>query len=358
MCDEIQARIAVLTSDRRRRGRSHAPPPRSARSGAFGASPNSYRYSGGWATVDAALLALPRFAAARQWLSHALLGDAPLILFYGPEPHAHRLLVQGAFEANHEALYEAVLMTLSPAGEGLVDGLLARLELEPAPRPVCYAEIRKALRLLAGSAKPIPAVVIIFLERPLSAAEIADLMQLAAGFAGQGIKILMTSERDAAEHILSHAAAANQPALLRTFFLRRRTLSEGVLYMKARCAITGAPSRRWTSDALRLAAYIGKADPERIVHNALALAELASMSLVTTWCVVGASAHGERIGGEADVLAGWRSPPGAWPPADLLAKLDELRIEMNGEERVMEEVDQADADATNGVRAANEPERS
>jgi hypothetical protein len=81
---------------------------------------------------------------------------------------------------------------------------------------------------------------------------------------------------------------------------------------------------------------VGETSPERLVENAVALADVAKMPLITTWCVLGASAHGERIRREGDVSPEWRSPPASWPSEELLAMLTELRAEMSGEEHAPE----------------------
>jgi hypothetical protein len=341
--DEIQERLAALTNDRRRRSSSQlpalgaepvipeapaTPPQKSAAIGAPGTRD----------PAEAAALALPKVAAAREWLDRALAGAAPLVILHGPQPGARRRIAKGALSAGRSKLHEVIRMPLSPGRETLIEGLIARLGLGETPTSAQSASILGALRLAASGDPPVLAVVTMDLERPLSPAEIADLMLLAAG-AGHDMKLLVVCDAEAAEPILAAAAANGQAALLKACALERWTLAETVFYMRALIAATQGSARRWTPDALRLAAHVGEAYPERIVHNAVAIADIAKMPLITTWCVLGASAHGERIQHEGEALPEWRSPPAAWPGEELLATLTELRAEISGEEHAPEGAD-------------------
>jgi|GEM_PF-1461979 len=339
--EEIQQRLAAL-NDRRRRGQAQSPAPQAAASPAAApAGPQSKDLGapGARDTAEAAVLALPKIAAAKEWLERALAGAAPLVILHGPQPGARRRIAKGAISAGRAKLHEAIRMRLSPGGETFLEGLIARLGLGDTPPSAQHASILGALRLLASGDRPFLAVVTIYLERPLSPAEMSDLMLLASG-AGQDVKLLVVGDAEAAEPILAAASASGQAAFLKSCALERWTLAESVFYLRAFIAATEGSARRWTPDALRLAARVGEASPERIAHNAAALADIAKMPLITTWCVLGAEAHSEPIRHEGDALPEWRSPPVAWPSEELLATLTELRAEISGEEHAPEGAEQ------------------
>lgn len=84
----------------------------------------------------------------------------------------------------------------------------------------------------------------------------------------------------------------------------------------------------WSKDSISLLRHLNMKNDDsldRLVNNAIAIGQNAKMSLITTWCVLGAVEHKGLIQAPEDIREAWRKPPKRWPNKEVQALVDTIR---------------------------------
>jgi hypothetical protein len=322
LVEELGDAIAVLGGSRRRRGRRQA-----------GAAPPEGFYTHSTrAAADAAVMALPVFAAARQKLEEALAAVPPLAVFHGPQPDALKAVHRSVIDVGGtRRFYVAARTTLTASTGTLGSRLVEQLHLGQWPLPAWHDRVCAELTSegVGGSGgQALPTIMELEVRRPLSAAEATDLIELARRAEGKNVIFLVTCDGPTAQGLLHEVDASGFAFLVRHVAMRDLSDEERAEHVRTWTATATGERLRWTDDALRLLRHTettGRKPVSRLMHNAIMIAHGASMRLCTTWSVLGADAHSDYIQTVNDIPMMWRSRPAAWPGDDLLPLLIQLR---------------------------------
>lgn len=274
--------------------------------------------------ADAAARALPWFLEAAAKLSAALGGSAQVVLLEGLRPRALSAMARSAIQGSAGRLRPLGRVRLATARETLGGALASALGLSPERSPAFLQ--RLADRLLSQGSGAGRGVVHVQLERDLLGEDVADLRALAGRAPKEALGWLVTGEAGVLGRLAAELATGGEElALVKVPWL---PTTEALRYAETWTALATSGRLCWSQDAALLLAHL-QADRsmvlDALVHNAVVIALSAGLRLVTTWCVLGASAHSRDIHGPEDVIPGWRVPPLSWPDEGMLSTLRRLR---------------------------------
>ena len=322
--EEIYEALSVMTGERRRRPRRPGQAPV--------AEPSGFLTHTARAAADAAVLQLPVFSSAKEKLDEAMSAVSAITIFHGPGPDALKAVQRSVVDVNGTRRFYVAARTMLNLHAGTLGSrLVEQLHLGQWPMPAWHDRVCAELASEsggAGAAGNLPSLMELDIRRPLSSAEATDLIELGRRAEGKNIIFLVTCDDDTAQSLLHEIDQSGFSFLVRHVGMRELTDEQRAEYIRTWTLHATGDRLRWTDDALRLLRHTeahSRKPAARLIHNALMIANGASMRMVTSWSVLGADQQPDYLQTVNDIPMTWRSRPTRWPADEILPLLLELR---------------------------------
>ena len=256
-------------------------------------------------------------------IENALTSDAHLVTLHGSYRGVQEQLIRTAIHSRGATYYLAAHVVVD--NRPLLPALLHRFDL---PATATTTEIANACRNAVDTPSSARPVIHVHARKQLTTRDVADLGELLHATVATSTLVVVVCGAHDAERIRSQVAHLGLSGHVRDIALRHSNIAD-----KASCIQLETEQRwygalRWTDDALRYAIHLQQTHNcsiDILIHNAEHFATWQATSMITSWCVLAASAHKHWIGEASDVFPNWRRPPKQWPTRDMLTALDELR---------------------------------
>lgn len=276
------------------------------------------------AAADAAVLAIAPYANARERLKKAVESLPPVLMVCGPQPEMVERVVRDVLESAGDRFYlGARLLLAGPAS--VLDVLSQQFKLGKMAPATAYGRLVSELQPRQGSN---PSLMQIRLQRKLTDADVAELLELSREAAGKSLVFMVLGDQASGRTLFQAFEASGQAQLFRDVEISVLTAGEIEAYAQQWTSVATHDTLRWTPDALSVLVKYEReraAPLDRLIQNAVALARWLKMPMLTSWCVLGAMAHVRYIHAFEDILPKWRERPARWPDAPTLDLLRSLR---------------------------------
>jgi hypothetical protein len=318
--EDIGEAIGILTGDRRAPRRPERAKLATQAEGAYGA--------GNRVAADAAVLKLPFMARAKEKLDEALAAAPSILLVHGPQSNVLSRLVRNvsAEAAGARKFYVAARMVLAPS-DAFATRIVEQLHLGTGAVPAWHDRIIAELQPEAGASPTLPSLMEIELRRALTPAEATDLIELGRRAEGKAIIFLVTCDDATARGLLHEIDASGFSFLASQVDIKGLTGAERAALVRVWTQVATGDRLKWTDDGIRFVQHLAGSTKslDSYIHNAIMIAHAAAMKYVTSWCVLGADAHGKYLRTSGDVQPEWKQRPTFWPEANVLETLKRLR---------------------------------
>lgn len=274
------------------------------------------------AQAEASALAIPPLVACAKELSRAISNEGRPVVLHGPDEARLLALTESVLSKARDRFHVLAELKLSLPDEQVAEGLASAC----GARGAKYAGSVDKLNEMLRSGGNRHGVVKFLFRRPATAPDAMELAELVRCPAAARLRWLVLCDSGSAQQLVTALSISKVPSES----IQAPTL-HGENLIKFAEGWTAAASDlrlRWSRDALLLLSHLDRQDPggsERRVHDATSLALNAKLGVVTTWCVMGASAHSGEIRMPCDVGSDWLVPPARWPDEAMFSLLSRLR---------------------------------